>query len=332
MNSGVFVHGTGLLTIDGRGEEALSWNENAASRHRGEICTVDPTVLADVERIPRLRRSGMISLLAVAAAMDAVREMDPRDRGNLPVFFATTDGGVRHTARFYEEIMLRGTGAGSPLLFPETVYNAPASHISAALGSTHESSAFVGDAGAAFTALAAASEALEAGLCEFALVVAAQEADPVALAAYRALKVLGGRESPPLAEAAAAVLLGTPFSPCRLAAVREGRPFRTAAEAALHLQALLHDMTLPQKISWVPSASGTALATAESTACTPFGPQSPNFRLSTGEAMAASALAGLAFATHWLASTENPRSFLLPCLGIQGSCCAALLTTTHATT
>lgn len=329
MSAGVFVHGTGLITVNGRGDSASNMLEQPAQTDG--LWKVDPTCLADVDRTPRLRRSGPISLMAVGAALDAVAVMDAGARRELPVFFATTDGGVKHTANFYAGIVERGPGAGSPLLFPETVYNAPASHISAALASDREYTAFVGDAGAAFTALAAACESLQAGHCEYALVVASQEVDPVGVAAYRALRLAGGPSTPPLAEAAAAVLLSSHPAPCRVVDCREGKPFRRLAEAADSLHAVLHGMQPPSETPWIPSASGSPLENAESTACNAFGPKGPDLRILYGESMAAGALAGMAAGIRHMENPENPRSLLFPCLGFQGSCCAALLTTSHAT-
>src|SRR3712207_7831863 len=53
---------------------------------------------------------------------------------------AVSNGGVIYTKRFYHEVVESGAEAASPLLFPETVFNAPASHLdwkSTRLNSSH---------------------------------------------------------------------------------------------------------------------------------------------------------------------------------------------------
>ena len=59
--------------------------------------------------------------------------------------FAICSGGVNYTRRFYHEIVTQGANGASPLLFPETVYNAAASHLAALLGLNGQSYTLVGD-------------------------------------------------------------------------------------------------------------------------------------------------------------------------------------------
>ncbi|MEI6736711.1 MAG: GNAT family N-acetyltransferase [Actinomycetes bacterium] len=67
--------------------------------------------------------------------------MKPR----LAIVFGVSSGGVQYTRRFYEQIVKQGANAASPLLFPETVYNAPASHLAAMLGVDGATYTLVGD-------------------------------------------------------------------------------------------------------------------------------------------------------------------------------------------
>ena len=61
------------------------------------------------------------------------------------VVFAICSGGVNYTRRFYHEIVTLGARGASPLLFPETVYNAAASHLAALLNvNEHSNSAWLG--------------------------------------------------------------------------------------------------------------------------------------------------------------------------------------------
>ena len=63
----------------------------------------------------------------------------------IALIFAVSNGGVTYTKRFYHEIVGTGAQAASPLLFPETVFNAPASHLAAILGVTGATYTLVGD-------------------------------------------------------------------------------------------------------------------------------------------------------------------------------------------
>ena len=59
-------------------------------------------------------------------------------------------GSVTYSRRFYEEV-LRDPATASPLIFPETVFNAPASHLAAYLNSPTINYTLVGDDGDLFT-------------------------------------------------------------------------------------------------------------------------------------------------------------------------------------
>ena len=139
-------------------------------------------------RFPRLRRASKISLFALEAAMlafeDAGIGLDELPGKSISLVFAASDGGVVYTRRFFEGILDEGTGGGSPLLFPETVYNAPPSHVSASLGLRGHSLSLVGDSTAAVQACRVAACLLHSGECELALVLGAGEWDPVVSEGY----------------------------------------------------------------------------------------------------------------------------------------------------
>ena len=126
-------------------EEALQSGAVAETRPvenpetgRIHLCRpVPPKLVEHLGRHPRLRRSSPISYFAVSAALAALSDAGLPE--NLPskdtaVVFAVSNGGVIYTRRFYDQIVKQGADAASPLLFPETVYNAPASHLAATLG------------------------------------------------------------------------------------------------------------------------------------------------------------------------------------------------------
>jgi 3-oxoacyl-[acyl-carrier-protein] synthase III len=151
---------------------------------------VPPETAAEASRLPRLRRSSPISLYAVTAARLALANAgwtaaDFAERRSI-LLFAASDGSVIYTRRFFEGVEKGGPGAGSPLLFPETVYNAPASHVAADLGFGGLSLSLVGDAAAGLEACHQAARFLHSGEAEAVLVVAAEEVDAVACAGYAA--------------------------------------------------------------------------------------------------------------------------------------------------
>jgi hypothetical protein len=159
-------------------------------------------------RIARLRRSSPVSYFAVAAGLaalaDAGIQVGPEMAGRLAVVFAATDGGVQYTRRFYDQILSQGAQAASPMLFPETVYNAPASHLAAQLGINGPSYTLVGDSAAALGALDFAGQLLETDTADLCLVVAAEESDWILAEAYTDWRV----SRIPMSEGAAAVVLG----------------------------------------------------------------------------------------------------------------------------
>ncbi len=129
---------------------------------------------------PRMRRSSPISQFCVGAALEALggaaivpTEGDGRRLG---LVFCTMTGSVVYSRRFFDEV-LREPATASPLLFPETVFNAPASHLAAILGITGRVHTEVGDAGCFLKGLATAALWLRLGAVDRCLVVGAEEAD-----------------------------------------------------------------------------------------------------------------------------------------------------------
>lgn len=154
-------------------------------------------------RDPRLRRTSPISRFAVGAALEAVGEerLAAVRAGacQLGVVYVVTNGCVNFSRRFYAEA-LENPATASPLLFPETVFNAPSSHLAALLGTGEVNYTLVGDGAQFFAAFELAAQWLEAGEIEACLLVAAEELDWLTAEAV----ALFDREAV-LAEGAAAV-------------------------------------------------------------------------------------------------------------------------------
>jgi 3-oxoacyl-(acyl-carrier-protein) synthase len=90
---------------------------------------------------------------------------------------------VNYSRRFYDEA-LKDPSTASPLVFPETVFNAPASHIAAFLGSRAINYTLVGDPGTFLVGLATAADWLSTGKVDGCLIVGAEEADWLTAEAY----------------------------------------------------------------------------------------------------------------------------------------------------
>jgi Beta-ketoacyl synthase, N-terminal domain len=127
---------------------------------------------------PRLRRTSPIAQYAVAAALEALGSYGARLTGGsrLGVIFCATAGCVKYSQRFYDET-LKDPATASPLVFPETVFNAPASHLAALLGTNALNYTLVGDPGTFLQALALAADWLLCNRVDGCLVIGAEELD-----------------------------------------------------------------------------------------------------------------------------------------------------------
>ena len=135
----------------------------------------------------RLRRSSPISQYTVAAALEALGEDAVKvSKGSLRlgVVFCAMSGCVNYSRRFYDEV-LRDPATASPLVFPETVFNAPSSHLAALLGATAVNYTVVGDPGTFLQGMALAAQWLSDGLVDGCLVVGAEEMDWLTAEAFR---------------------------------------------------------------------------------------------------------------------------------------------------
>jgi hypothetical protein len=190
--AGVFVSGTGAVSPAGWGVGCLceAWKSDVPL----PVKTVprpgweSPLKVRDVPppatrpqflSHPRLRRSAAIGQHTVAAALEAIGEDVARVQAGefkLGIIVCVLSGGVNYSRRFYEEV-LRDPGTASPLLFPETVFNSPASHLGAFLGSDAANYTLVGDSGTFLQGVALAAEWLEEERVDACVVVGAEEND-----------------------------------------------------------------------------------------------------------------------------------------------------------
>ena len=186
---GIAVHGLGAVSPAGWGVPALreflrrgepapvtSFDRPRGARLRRRDIPAPaarPAFLAH----PRLRRASAISHHTVAAALEALGGDAARvSRGelHLGIVCCTMAGSVNYSARFFGEV-LADPATASPLVFPETVFNAPASHVSAVLAVGGPNYTLVGDAGCFASGLALAALWLRQDAADGVVVIGAEE-------------------------------------------------------------------------------------------------------------------------------------------------------------
>lgn len=149
---------------------------------------------------PRLRRASLISRFAAAAGLEALQaaavKVDSQNAGRIALIFAISNGGVIYTKRFYRDVVETGAQSASPLLFPETVFNAPASHLAAILGVTGTTYTVVGDGAVGLLAIKMAEDVMTDESLDYCLVVGTEEIDWLLCDAYRRWRLL--RSMPPI--------------------------------------------------------------------------------------------------------------------------------------
>lgn len=289
------------------GEDAIA--SSLGDSLGGKSCqafSVPAEVAAQAPRHPRLRRASAISRHAVtaglAALQDAGLELDAAQAERSALIFAISNGGVIYTKRFYDEIVKQGAQAASPLLFPETVFNAPASHLAALLGITGATYTLVGDGAVGLLALRMAEDVLASGEWERCLVVGAEEVDALTCDAYRRWRLVrdaGPIEpfaQPPrgtiLSEGAGAVLLAREGE-LALEQVDAGGNFSRRSELADALRPIAARLTNGGSADvYIASANGTFIDAAEREVAVKFFSQAALYtpKRGLGEGVAAGGL------------------------------------------
>jgi hypothetical protein len=128
---------------------------------------------------PRLRRANAITQFTIAAALEALGNtvsLVQSGAARLGIIVGVMNGGVNYSRRFYEEV-LKDPATASPLIFPETVFNAAASHLAAFLGSNAIYYTLVGDDGTFLQGIALATQWLADDKVDACLVIGAEETD-----------------------------------------------------------------------------------------------------------------------------------------------------------
>jgi len=259
-----------------RGDEALAQPiSDSVSDKTYSAFRVPPDALKNLLPHPRLRRASAISRFAAAAGLDALdgarSTIGEIDVQRMALVFAVSNGGVIYTKRFYHNVVESGAQSASPLLFPETVFNAPASHLAAILGIEGASYTLVGDGAVGVLAIKMASDLLDNEALDCCLVVGAEEADWLLCDAYHKWRLLKSEppiepfHEPPrgmiLSEGAGAVLLARRGT-VQIDAIDAGGNFSQRDKANEIVRRILHDLA-DEDACVIASANGTFIDLAE---------------------------------------------------------------------
>jgi len=262
---------------------------------------------------PRLRRASAISRFAAAAGLTALGQFKkPLPLDQIALVFAISNGGVIYTRRFYADIVNSGSQSASPLLFPETVFNAPASHLAAILGITGASYTVVGDGAVGIFALKMAEDLILSAEVDACLVVAAEEIDSLVCEAYRQWRLLRDPAKPEsgrgmiMSEGAGALLLKRSNGGIEIDRIVPGANFFRRSEASARLGSVVS--RLKNEIGFcVGSRNGTFIDRAERAA---VGDELPLYspKIALGESVGASVFWQLITAAKALETGTLPKS------------------------
>jgi 3-oxoacyl-[acyl-carrier-protein] synthase II len=225
---------------------------------------------------PRLRRASVISRFAAAAGLEALQgaglKIDSQNAQRIALIFAISNGGVIYTKRFYRDVIETGAQSASPLLFPETVFNAPASHLAAILGVTGTTYTVVGDGAVGLLAIKMVEDVMTDESLDYCLIVGTEEVDWLLCDAYRRWRLL--RSVPPiepfgkqkrgmiLSEGAGAILLARD-GPITIERAHPGGCYRKRGGADEILMQMLRDLSQTEIDLVISSANGTFIDQAE---------------------------------------------------------------------
>ena len=203
----------GAVTPGGVGAEAALCDWPCREMHSAgglpiEVGLVnqDATELVRWQKEPRLRRASPISYFMIEAtdqALSACPEVDRNRVGVIATFFL---GCLVYSVRFYRQITDEGRRFSSPVLFPETVFNSPLSHVVSALKIGGPVYSQIGDKTCWVSALRTAQCWLAGDQCDHVIILGAEEFEPHEVDAFHAGGLLRSGLNP--CEGSIAILCG----------------------------------------------------------------------------------------------------------------------------
>ena len=157
--SDIAITGIGVISSLGIGKDVFWKNCKSAKNAISQIDTFDTSSLRSnvagcvsgfypKQYMPAMayRRMSNISRMAVAASVEALKDCtlspEDTDKDRIAIIMGTADGCSSHVEKFYMSLLQDGPRGTQPFYFPETVPNAPASHIAMFHGITGPNSTF----------------------------------------------------------------------------------------------------------------------------------------------------------------------------------------------
>ena len=203
----IVITGIGVISSLGVGREAFWENCRKAKTGIKRIKTFDTSSLrsniaCDVEGFdpsqfmpPKVyRRMSRISRMAIASSVEAIKDsglsLDTIDRERTSVIMGTSYGSSSHVEDFFISLLKDGPRGAQPFLFPETVPNAPASHIAMVHSITGPNCTFCQNEISSENAIMYAQNLLLQNIVDIALVGGADELSAIQYFCYDALGVL----------------------------------------------------------------------------------------------------------------------------------------------
>lgn len=146
------------------------------------------------------RRLSRISRMAVAAGIEAIQDsgliLDNMDRERIAVIMGTAYGASSRVEDFYVSLLKDGPRGAQPFLFPETVPNAPASHIAIYHQIIGPNTTFCQNELSAENAVLYARNLILNNIVDVALVGGAEEISEMLFSCYSALGSLNNVQAP----------------------------------------------------------------------------------------------------------------------------------------
>lgn len=203
----IVITGIGVISSLGVGRETFWANCKKAKTGIEEITTFDTSPFrSNIAALVRdfnprqfmpsgtYRRMSRVSRMAVASSIEAVEDsgliLDNMDRERIAVVMGTSYGSSSHVEDFYVSLLREGPRGAQPFLFPETVPNAPASHIAMFHGITGPNCTFCQNEISSENAILYAQNLLSQDMADVALVGGADELSAMQYSCYDALGVL----------------------------------------------------------------------------------------------------------------------------------------------
>jgi len=270
------VLSSGGVTPAGLGPEAITapWPVAAAQSHGGVsvpagLIDQNNPALVRWQKEPRLRRASPITYFMIEAVEQALRAAPQVDRTRTGIVASFFLGCLVYSVRFYRQITDEGRRFASPILFPETVFNSPLSHVVATLSLGGPVYSQIGDKTCWASALRTAQCWLARGDCDHVIVLAAEEFEPHEVDALQAGGLLRGGLQP--CEGAIALLLGPSSNGPAINAIADGYDFRTRQDALTAAERCLAEF--PPDIPLLDTATGWTRAAAGKLDRTIIGPK-----------------------------------------------------------